>query len=285
MVEYLKEFLSDPFYNVTSKILLILLFGIILNRFFKLFLQRSIDKIENTSNKTRIKFIGNAIDFLSYTIVFIGAIYTIPSLKALAVGLFAGASIFAAFLGFASQKAFSDIISGLFIIIFKPFRVDDILKIKDEIGTVEDITLRHTVMRGLENKRLIYPNSWITSEPLINWTLVDPRVNKFMYVSISYDSDIATAEKIIKEEAIKHPSLIDVRTEEQKANGEPIVKVDVLSFDNFVINFRVPLWAEDLPNAMGMMFDVQRAIQERFKTEEGVELAKPSQKLYIKNEN
>ena len=132
-----------------------------------------------------------------------------------------------------------------------------------------------------ENKRHIYPNSWITSEPIINWTIIDPRVNKFMFVGISYDSDIATAERIIKEEVLKHPNLLDFRTELEKEQGVPLVNVEVLSFDNFVINFRVPLWAKDLPAGMGMMFDVQRAIQERFKKESNVELAKPSQKIYL----
>ncbi|MBT30528.1 MAG: mechanosensitive ion channel protein MscS [Thalassobius sp.] len=281
MIEYLKSLFPEAVYSITAQIFLLVILGVFINKFIKLFLNRFMDKMENTSNKTKIKFVGNAVDFLTFSIVIIGVIYAIPTFRSIAVGIFAGASIFAAFLGFASQKAFSDIISGIFIIIFRPFRVDDIVKVNGEIGTVEDITLRHTVVRGLENKRHIYPNSWITSEPIINWTIIDPRVNKFMFVGISYDSDIATAERIIKEEVLKHPNLLDFRTELEKEQGVPLVNVEVLSFDNFVINFRVPLWAKDLPAGMGMMFDVQRAIQERFKKESNVELAKPSQKIYL----
>ncbi|MDW7692989.1 mechanosensitive ion channel [Flammeovirgaceae bacterium SG7u.111] len=281
MTELIESFFTDAFYSVFGQIILLIVLVLLINKIIKFFLNRFIDKMANTSSKTKMKFVGNTVDFLTFSVLIIGVIYSIPSLRSLAVGLFAGASIFAAFLGFASQKAFSDVISGVFIIIFKPFRVDDIVKINGEIGAVEDITLRHTVIKGLENKRHIYPNSWITSEPIINWTIVDPRVNKFMFISISYDSDIATAERIIIEEVMKHPSLLDFRNKQEKAEGVPLVKVEVLSFDNFVINFRVPLWAKDLPDGMGMMFDVQRAIQERFKEESSVELAKPSQKVYL----
>jgi len=71
--------------------------------------------------------------------------------------MLAGAGILAVAVGFASQAALSNIISGVFVVIFKPFRVGDRLKINELTGVVEDITLRHTVIRDLENKRIIIP--------------------------------------------------------------------------------------------------------------------------------
>ena len=58
-----------------------------------------------------------------------------------------------AIIGFASQKAFSNIISGIFILIFKPFRVKDTIEFLDSTkGVVEEITLRHTIIRNYENR-------------------------------------------------------------------------------------------------------------------------------------
>ena len=71
--------------------------------------------------------------------------YSIPPLKEIGITLLASAGIFAAILGLASQQAFSNIISGIFIVVFKPFRVGDNIEINNNRGIVEDVTLRHTI--------------------------------------------------------------------------------------------------------------------------------------------
>jgi small-conductance mechanosensitive channel len=157
--------------------------------------------------------------------------------------------------------------------------VDDIIKIRGEIGTIEDITLRHTVIRALENKRLIYPNSVIDSEPIINWTIRDEKAQKFMFISVGFEADVARAAEIIVEEAEKHPSLIDGRSEEQKQAGAPLVEAPVLDLDRSMVNFRVPLWARDLPTAMRMTWDLHRSIKARFDAE-GIPFGRPSQVNY-----
>ena len=151
---------------------IIVIFIILSTYFIKRLSTRFIVKyFENTKNKikidpTQFTLLKNASSALIY-IAGIGlAIYFIPSLRAMAVSLFAGAGVMALIIGFASQKAFSNIISGIFIAIFHPFRVGDIIKFSDKIGVVEDINLRHTVIRNFENKRYIIPNSIISERQL-----------------------------------------------------------------------------------------------------------------------
>ncbi|MGB5238969.1 MAG: mechanosensitive ion channel domain-containing protein [Flavobacteriaceae bacterium] len=92
---------------------------------------------------TQYYFLKNALSFVIYLAAIIVIMYSIPELKQLGVTLFAGAGILAAIIGFASQSAFANIISGIFVVIFKPFRVGDTVEIsKQYFGTVEDITLR-----------------------------------------------------------------------------------------------------------------------------------------------
>lgn len=233
----------------------------------------------NSDRRTGITFLKNAVTATILIAASVAIVYSIPSLRSLAVGFFAGASILAAIVGFASQKAFSNIVSGVFIVLFKPFRVDDIIKINGEIGTIEDITLRHTVIRALENKRLIYPNSVIDSEPLINWSIRDEKAQKFMFISVSLEADIDLAMQVIKEESAKHPDLLDLRTPKEKEQGTELVQTQVLDFNNSVVNFRVPLWAKDLPTAMNMTWDVHRAVKLRF-DELGIPFGRPSQVNY-----
>ncbi len=262
--------------TILINISVIVLGAIGLNAVVRRLFDHHLRKLVDTDRRTGVAFLRNGVKAAILLLASFLIIYSIPSLRTLAVGVFAGASVLAAFLGFASQKAFSNIVSGVFIVIFKPFRVDDIIKIQGEIGTIEDITLRHTVIRALENKRLIYPNSVIDSEPIINWTIKDPRAQKFMFISIAFEADLKRAVEIIREEAMKHPDLRDERTPEEIAEGAPLVDVPVLDFAGSMVNFRVPLWAKDLPTAMRMTWDVQRAIKLRF-DENGITMGRPSQ--------
>jgi small conductance mechanosensitive channel len=89
------------------------------------------------------------------------AISQVHLLKPVSNSLLAGAGLVTVALSFAAQNALSNIISGFFIVLFKPFGINDRLRFKETVtGVVEDITLRHTIIRDGENKRVIIPNSY-----------------------------------------------------------------------------------------------------------------------------
>ena len=241
--------------------------------------QHHLGKALTSERRTAVAFLRSAVTALIVFGAVVAIGYAIPPLRSVAVGMFAGAGILAAIVGFASQAAFSNIVSGVFIVLFKPFRVGDIVKIDGEIGTIEDITLRHTVIRALENKRLIYPNSVIDSAPIINWTIQDEKAQKYMYLSVGFEADIDEAIRIIQEEAEKHPSLMDLRTKEDREAGAPLIEAPILSLDNSMINFRIPLWAKDLPTAMRMTWDLHRSIKLRFDAA-GIAMGRPPRVNY-----
>ena len=114
--------------------------------------------------------------FLIYTIGIIAIVYSIPSVNHIGKTLFAGAGIFSAILGFASQQAFSNIIGGIFLVLFKPFRIGDLIKVGAlNEGYVEDITLRQTVIKDFGNKCIVIPNSLISTETIQSLRLEDER--------------------------------------------------------------------------------------------------------------
>lgn len=261
--------------NVLVVLLVAFVAYIASRRVFEYHLKRAL----TSERRTGITFLRNAVKAAIAFGAALGVIYSIPPLRALAVGVFAGASILAAIIGFASQRAFSNVVSGIFIVVFRPFRIDDIIKIGGEIGTVEDITLRHTVIRALENKRIIYPNAVIDSQAIVNWTIRDERAQKFMFISIDFEADVDAAICIIQEEAAKHPDLLDQRSEEQKEAGGPLVEVPIIDLAGSMVNFRISLWARDLPTAMRMTWDLHRAIKRRFEQAK-IALGRPSRVHY-----
>ena len=266
-------------YGVLANILTVLLLAVIAKavstRLFNLHLRQEL----TSERRTAVSFMRSAVTALIVFGALVGIGYAIPPLRSVAVGMFAGAGILAAIIGFASQAAFSNVVGGVFIVLFRPFRVGDIVKIDGEIGTIEDITLRHTVIRALENKRLIYPNSVIDSAPIINWSIRDEKAQKYMYISIGYEADMDEAARIIREEAERHPSLLDLRSDEEREAGVPLVETPVLHLENSMVNFRVPLWAKDLPTAMRMTWDLHRVIKNRF-DEAGIALGRPPRVHY-----
>jgi len=242
-------------------------------RLFNRFIRKSSEDMKN--DPTNYKFLKHAITAIIYVVGFSAAIFTIPALKTLASSLLAGAGILAVAVGFASQHALSNMISGVFIVIFKPFRVNDRITIRDTIsGVVEDISLRHTVIRNFENRRVIVPNTIISDEILINADFEEALICKWINVGIGYGSDVKLARKIIQEEAMKHPNFIDKRTPEEKKEGVDAVAVRVIDWGDFSINLRAWVWAADNGAAFQLGCDLYESIKERFDAE-GVEIPFP----------
>ncbi len=214
---------------------------------------------------TRYNFFKNAVDFILLFIAIIVIFRSIPSLRVVGTTLLTGAGVLAAIVGFASQAAFSNIISGFFLVIFKPFSVGDRVKIGQlYAGDVEDINLRHTVIKDFENRRVIIPNSVISNETIINSTITDEKTCMFIEVAISLNSNINQAIQIIQEEAVKHRYYIDNRNEIEMARGEQSVMVRVITFLDSGVQLRAYVWAKDPTDGFDLKCDLNKSIKERF---------------------
>lgn len=265
-------------------VLVSLVVGYIVYRGLKFLLKRYLEKQTDklNSQSTHYFFLYNSLGFICFLITIIFIFLNIPELKELGVGLLTSAGIFAAIVGFASQAAFSNIVSGMFIVFFKPFRVGDILKIEpDYLGYIEDITLRHTVLRDFENKRFIIPNSLISSEILHNYSITDERIANRIVFGVAYDADVDLAMKVIMEEAKKHPLTIDNRTEKEKQEGEDFVDVRMVEWADSSVQIRLKVWAWDAENAYIMKTELLKNIFDRFKAEK-IEIPYPHRTVVMK---
>ncbi len=233
---------------------------------------------------TRYNFFKNASDFIIYLVAVVVIFRSIPALRAFGDTLLTGAGILAAIVGFASQSAFSNIVSGIFLVIFRPFSVGDRVKIGTlYTGDVEDITLRHTVIKDFENRRIVIPNTVISNEVIVNSTIVDEKVCIFIELGIGHESSIETAQRIMQEEAQKHPYCIDNRTESELAKGEHAVMVRVMGFSEVATQLRGYVWARNPNEGFDLKCDLHKSIKARF-DQEGVALAVPLRMITYRNE-
>ncbi|MBA7514122.1 Small-conductance mechanosensitive channel [subsurface metagenome] len=144
-----------------------------------------------------------------------------------------------------------------------------------EYGTIEDITLRHTVIRTWQNKRQIIPNSRISEETIINWTIGDLTVLWAVDFGISYDSDIDLARSIILDEINKHP---DVMHEQDRE-----AKVRVTELGDFAVNLRALFWVSDRPTAWRTGTEIRESVKKRFDGG-GVEIPFPYRTVVFKKD-
>ena len=254
----------------------------ILRRILTLFITKYAQRLN--ADPTNFFFIKNSIGFVIYTAAIIFVFAKIPYLKSVGNALFAGAGILTVIIGFASQKAFSNIISGIFILIFKPFKILDVIEFKDgQKGTVEEITLRHTLIKNFENKRIIIPNSVISEETIINSNIEDEKIRKHIVFSISYDSNIDKAIDIIREEAEKHALVIDNRNEQDIETSVPVVVIRVVALSDFSVDLKAYVWADSFDHAFVIHCDLLKSVKQRF-DREGIEIPFPYRTVVYKKD-
>ena len=286
MEAILTLFQNSSGYRRYILVAVVLFITVIIQKIIKSFLQKHLERSSKRLkvDETQYRFFRHFISAFIYIIGIGIAISMIPSLRALSISLFAGAGVVAVVVGFASQQAFSNIVSGVFIALFRPFRVGDRIKLGMDLrGTVEDINLRHTVIRDFENKRIIVPNSIISAEKIENATIEDPKICKWVEIGISYDADIDKAMSIIQSEAMKHQLCIDNRTKEEKENKDPQVRVRVIGFGDSSVLLRAWIWAKDPQDAFVLGCDLNKSIKERFDKED-IEIPFPYRTIVYKKD-
>jgi small-conductance mechanosensitive channel len=232
---------------------------------------------------TQFSVFSRLLVFFVYLTGIFLALGTLPQFKTLSLSFFASAGIIAAIVGFASQKAFSNIISGIVIASNEPFRVGDLIKVDDFLGIVEDITLWHTIVKDFENRRIIFPNSKISDATVENYNIFDNRVCKFIEFNIAYDADVEKAIEIMKEEILRHPLFFDNRTDEEKAQGVSALNVKLIGFTDSSVVLRAWAWTKDPMSSYLLQWDMFRKIKARFE-KEGIEIPYPHRTILYKKD-
>jgi len=143
-----------------------------------------------------------------YLIGLMLVILQVPQLHSIATAMLAGAGIAGLAIGYAAKDSLSNFTSGIFIALFQPFRVGDLVDFRNEYGQIEDLTLRHTVIRTSDNRRIFVPNSIMSTEPIINWTIREKEITWSVDFDLERAADIDRAKEIILERARLHPLVL-----------------------------------------------------------------------------
>ena len=138
--------------------------------------------------------------------------------------------------------------SGIFLVIFKPFRINDHITINNFTGTVEDINLRQVVVKDAENNRIIIPNSVISNQIILNTNMKAANCYKTIEIGIGYEADIDKGLIIMKEEVAQHPLII----------------ARVVTLADSSVNLKAWAWAKNSNEGFIMYCDLLQSIKKRF---------------------
>jgi small-conductance mechanosensitive channel len=115
------------------------------------------------------------------------ALMTIESIRELGISLLASAGVAGIIIGFAAQKSFGQVFSGIQIAFTQPIRIDDVVVIEGEWGRIEEINITYAVVKIWDQRRLIVPIEYFLNNPIQNWTRTESEILGTAMLYVSYD--------------------------------------------------------------------------------------------------
>ncbi|ABB43328.1 MscS Mechanosensitive ion channel [Sulfurimonas denitrificans DSM 1251] len=217
---------------------------------------------------TLVEFLSKVIYFALFIVVILTSLNTLGINTTSFLAIFGAASLA---IGLALKDSLSNIGAAVLIIIFRPFRVGDVIDAADTSGKVEEINLFSTILATPDNKTVMVPNSSIINSTITNYSN-KPTRRVTLSIGVGYNDDLKfvkeTLQQIIKEDerVLKEP--------------EPLVAVSELAQSSVNFTFRVWVSNEDF---WSVNFDMLEKIKTTF-DEKGISIPFPQMDIHTKKD-
>jgi small conductance mechanosensitive channel len=176
------------------------------------------------------KFLGNLLSW-ALKILLIVTVITQLGVETTSFAAIIGAAGLA--VGLALQGSLANFAGGVLIMIFKPFKIGDLIEAQGEIGVVKEIEIFTTKLTGLSNKEIIIPNASLSNGNIVNYSTEGTR-RVDLVIGVSYDADIKQTKEV----------LMEVLTSNDKVLKDPAPAVTVSELADSSVNFAVRPWSK-----------------------------------------
>lgn len=228
VLEQLKQYATSIGFRLIAG-LIVLVIGLKLSKIF-------VNRIKKSKVFLRLdgSVAGFSASFLSIVLkilVFITviSILGVPTSSIVAVIASAGVAV-----GLAVQGAMSNLVGGMMILFFKPFKKGDFIEAKGVSGTVRDVTVFYTLVMTVDNNLVTVPNGELANSVLTNYSSEDVRRAEIR-VSVGYDSDIEKVKSVIENAISDTKGVLD----------DPKPMVVLVDYEESAIVFSVRAWAKN----------------------------------------
>ena len=170
--------------------------------------------------------------------------------------------------GLALQGSLSNFAAGFLLIIFRPFKVGDLVEAAGVFGVVEAIQIFTTQLKTPDNKTVIVPNAKLTDDNIVNWTVKGTR-RVDMVFGIGYEDDIDKARSL----------MADIIAEDTRILKTPEPQISVSELADSSVNFVVRPWVK-VEDYWGVFFDLTEKIKKAFDAN-GVSIPFPQRDIHV----
>ncbi len=133
--------------------------------------------------------------------------------------------------GLALQGSLANFAGGVLIMIFKPFKVGDLIEAQGETGTVKEIEIFTTKLIGLSNKEIIIPNGSLSNGNIVNYSTEGTRRVDLVF-GVAYEADLKQVKDVMMQILVNHPKVLKT----------PEPTVNVLALADSSVNLAVRPW-------------------------------------------
>ncbi|MBN2161719.1 MAG: mechanosensitive ion channel [Pontiellaceae bacterium] len=204
-------------------------------------------------DETLITFVASLAHVALQVFVIIAALETLDVKTTSFIAVLGAAGLA---VGLALQGSLSNFAAGVLMIIFKPFRVGEVVDAGGVLGTVREIGIFTTVIDTLDNRKTIIPNAKMTSDNIVNYSANNTR-RVDIVAGISYGDDIDKARAAIKSVLAEVPGILE--------NPAPDIFVSEMADSS--VNFAVRPWCRP-SDYWAVYFGVTEAIKKKFDAED-----------------
>jgi len=265
IVDKTKELLTEYGFDVIAAILIFVV-GLWIAKGVRALIRRILEK--SKADPTLVSFICSLVYVGLMAFIIIAAVgkLGVPTASFVAVLGAAGLAV-----GLALQGSLANFAAGVLIIIFKPYKIGDFIEAGGTMGGVEDIGIFTTELKTPDNKTVIVPNSKISGDNIVNYTVKGTR-RMDLVAGVSYSADLDKVRKVLE----------GILAEDERFLKDPAPTIGVLELADSSVNFAFRPWvkAEDYWN---VFFDTQEKIKKRFDAE-GIGIPFPQRDVHIYNE-
>ncbi|WP_456273552.1 mechanosensitive ion channel family protein [Bacillus sp. AK031] len=211
-----------------------------------------------------------------YTIMVLAFIISLTTVGIDLSALTVFAGIISVGIGFGLQNIASNFISGIILLFERPIKVGDRVIVDEIIGDVEEIKMRATVIKTLDNEHIIVPNSYFLEEKVVNRSFSDPRLRLVLPIGVAYGTDVEKVREL----------LLQVAKDESEASltvlDSPEPFVNFVGFGESSLDFELFLWISDPNQFVVIKSNVNFRIN-RILSDNGIEIPFPQRDLHIRS--
>jgi small conductance mechanosensitive channel len=221
--------------------------------------------IKAKADEALVKFVANLVRIAVIVFAVIAALdlFGIQTTSFVAVLGAAGLAV-----GLALQGSLANFAAGVLILVFRPFRVGDVVTAAGATGKVAEIGIFTTTMNTFDNQRIIIPNAAVTGGTIVNVNAYDTR-RVDLTASIGYGDDIGKAKDVLERIIAGHDKILK----------DPAPTVQLVELGDSSLNFVVRPWVKT-EDYWTVYFDVTRSIKEEF-DRAGISIPFPQQDVHL----